>query len=115
MSTLEILITVLIFTVIIYIACVNFYKLLDFDFTYYYFETAVYSGLWKGYSQKEYIGDSCNITFLKNNYYIKRQSEESLNKLLVKSFENAKSGTYKNFITIEPIFFKVGLVKDGGR
>ncbi|MFN3692389.1 MAG: hypothetical protein ACK4R7_05815 [Fervidobacterium sp.] len=115
MSTLELLITLIVFTFIIYSVCVNFHKLLDLDFSYYYFETAVYSGLWKGYSVKEYDGGMCNIMFLGYNYYFKRFSDNSLNKLSVKSFENAKSGTYKNSITIEPIFFEVRLLKLGGR
>lgn len=115
MSTLEILLSIFVLFFIMLGVSVNFYKLVNFDFSYYFFETAVYSGLWKGYSVKEYFSDTCKINMLGNNKSFRRLSDSSLDNLVVESFKTAKSGTYKNMITLEPIVFQVSLLKNGGQ
>ncbi|MCX7654573.1 MAG: hypothetical protein N2Z58_07865 [Fervidobacterium sp.] len=108
----ELLTCLTIIICIVLIVSVNLFNITDIDFTYYFFETIVYSGLWKGSFTKYYEKGICTLrksdgTLIKNE----KLYDENINGLLVNPFCFAKSDTYclnKPFqITIEPILFEV--------
>ncbi len=111
MNVVELLICVFIVLSIFIISSNNIFKLLDLDFSYYFFETAVYSGLWKGNFAKTYSENSCFIERNNSSVNFKSACVRELNGLQVVSFQSARSNTYrlKNSleITIEPILFEV--------
>ncbi|MEM5872117.1 MAG: hypothetical protein QW051_04555 [Candidatus Aenigmatarchaeota archaeon] len=111
MTSIELLVCIFIIISIIFSVSVSLFKLIDFDFSYYYFETAVYSGMWRGKLAKSYTENICIVQ--KDNTLKEYRSffENELKDLQVISFHSAKSGTYnlKNStkITVEPILFEV--------
>jgi len=111
MTSVELLVCIFIIIFVVLSVSVNVLKLIDFDFSYYYFETAVYSGLWKGEFVKSYNENTCVVQKKDIFTEYKRASENDIKGLQVISFHSAKSGTYhlknSNKITIEPILFEV--------
>lgn len=90
---------------------VKIFKVIDFDFSYYFFETAVYSGLWKGSFEKNYTQESCIIRKNSNLVKFRTTSTPELKGLQVVSFQSVRSNTYylenSMEVTIEPILFEV--------
>lgn len=110
MTIVELLISISIIIFLTFSVSVNVSKLIDFGFSYYYFEAAVYSGMWKGRFMKDYVENTCIVQNDDFREY-RNIGDGTLKGLQVISFRSAKSGTYhlknSNKITIEPIIFEV--------
>ncbi|HCL98670.1 MAG TPA: hypothetical protein PLQ59_05340 [Fervidobacterium sp.] len=107
MSAVEFLISLAILVCFSLTLIVSISKVAEIDLSKDYIETATYAGLWKTDLHKIYNGSSCTV-ISPDLVNFKRISDVSLSKLEVRSFRWAKSGTYGNGTTIEPILFKVG-------
>lgn len=110
MTIVELLISISIIIFLTFSVSANVSKLIDFGFSYYYFEAAVYSGMWKGQFTKDYVENTCIVQ--NGNFREYRNiGEGTLKGLQVNSFYWARSGTYElvksDKITIEPILFEV--------